>query len=78
MICQGTVLRWPAIKIASDGPVTDRPLTRTETAAFTRVERAEPRRWTPGGTPAQHTSRKRGVCWAGASQGAAWMRFLAA
>jgi hypothetical protein len=61
MICQGTALRLPAIKIAFDGPVTDRPPTRTGTAASTRVERAEPRRWTPGGTPAHHTSRKRGV-----------------
>ncbi|GIV99888.1 MAG: hypothetical protein KatS3mg058_1292 [Roseiflexus sp.] len=30
MICQGTALRLPAIKIAFDGPVTDRPLRGRE------------------------------------------------
>ncbi len=38
MICQETTLRLPAIKIAPDGPVADRPPTRTGTAASTQVD----------------------------------------
>ncbi len=53
MMCQETTLRLPAIEIAPDGPATDCPPAQTGTVASTRGERAEPRRWTPGGMPAQ-------------------------
>ncbi len=56
MIWQKTTLRLPAIEIAPDRPAADRPPARTGPAASTRGERAEPRRWTPGGTPVRRTS----------------------